>query len=154
MKVSFALLLCACCIAAGCGGSASTSAKEPSIAARRDVAQRFAEAIFRGKADAAITLLVHPDDPALSWMATTAAAPWKRHHAAVHLSVARSSRSWVFGYAGTHPHRNGGFEEVRGDIVVVVADSPKGSGVEFFTLRNKNVQFKTHHDSQLLPSNR
>ena len=128
--------------------------KEPSVAARRDVAQRFAEAIFRGKADAAITLLVHPDDPALSWMATNAAAPWKAHHAAVRLPGARSGRSWVFGYVGTHPQRDGGFEEVRGDIVVVVAASPKGSGVEFFTLRNKDVQFRTHHDSVLLPSDR
>ena len=154
MKVSLALLLCVCCIAAGCSGSASTSAKEPSVAARRDVAQRFAEAIFRGKADAAITLLIHPVDPALSWKAKNAAAPWKRHHAALRLSGARSGRSWVFGYAGTHPSSDGGFEEVRGDIVVVVAASPKGAGVEFFALRNKDVQFRTHHDSLLLPSNR
>ena len=154
MKASLVLLLCACSIAAGCGGSASTSTKEPSIAARRDVAQRFAEAIFRGKAEAAITLLVHPDDPALAWMATSAAAPWKRHHAAVRLSHTRPGSSWVFRYVGTHPQRNGGFEEVRGDILVVVVDSPQGSGVEFFTFRNKNVQFRSHHDSQLLPSNR
>jgi hypothetical protein len=154
VKVVFALLLCACCIAAGCGQSASTSSKKPSVAARRDVAERFAESIFRGRADAAIRLLVHPDDPALSSMATTAAAPWKTHHAAVRLPGTRSGRSWVFGYAGTHPQRNGGFEEVRGEIVVVVATSQSGSGVEFFTLRNKDVQFRTHHDSVLLPSNR
>jgi hypothetical protein len=154
VRVSLALLLCTCCIAAGCGGSASTSAKQTSVAARRDVAQRFAEAILRGKADTAITLLVHPDDPALRWMTTNAATPWKTQHAAVRLSVKQSGRSWVFGYAGTHRHRDGRFEEVRGDIVVVVASSPKGSGVEFFTFRNTNVQFKTHHDSVLLPSNR
>jgi hypothetical protein len=154
VKVVLAFLLCACCVAAGCGQSARTPVKEPSVAARRDVAQRFAEAIFRGNADAAILLLVHSDDPALSGMTTSAAAPWKTHHAAVRLPGTRSGRSWVFGYAGTHPQRNGGFEEVRGDIVVVVAPSPRGSGVEFFTLRHKDVQFRTHHDSVLLPSNR
>jgi hypothetical protein len=146
------LLLGACAVASGCGES--SSAKEPSVAARRDVAQRFAEAIFRGKAEAAVALLIHPDDPTLSSMAANAAAPWEAHHAAVRLPGARSGASWVFVYAGTHPHKDGGFEEVRGDIVVVVAASPKGSGVEFFMLRNTDVQFKTHHDSLLLPSNR
>jgi hypothetical protein len=152
VKVVLALLLCACCIAAGCGQSARTSVKEPSVAARRDVAQRFAEAIFRGNADAAILLLVHSDDPALSAMTTSAAAPWKTHHAAVRLPGTRSGRSWVFGYVGRHPQGDGSFEEVRGDIVV--APSQTESGVEFFALRNKNVQFRTHHDSVLLPSNR
>ena len=85
-------------------------------------------------------------------MTTAAAAPWKTHHAAVRLPGTRSGRGWVFGYVGTHPQRNGSFEEVRGDIVVVVAPSQRGSGVEFFALRNKNVQFRTHHDSVLLPS--
>ena len=154
MKVSLALLLCACCIASGCAGTVSTSAKQQSVPARRDVAQRFAKAIFRGEAHAAITLLVYPDDQALRWMTTNAAAPWKTQHAAIRLSVKRSGRSWVFGYTGTHRYGDGRFEEVRGDIVVVVAASPKGPGVEFFTLRNTNVRFKTHHDSVLLPSNR
>ena len=154
MKVPLALLLCVCCVAAGCGGSTSTSTKQRSVSARRDVAQRFATAIFRGQAHAAITLLVYPADPALRWMTTNAAAPWKTQHAAVRLSMKQSGRSWVFGYAGTHRHRDGRFEEVRGDIVVVVAASPKGPGVEFFTLRNQKIRFKTHHDSMLLPSNR
>jgi hypothetical protein len=151
-KAPVVLLLVVCCIASACRGTAS--AKEPSIAGGRDVAQRFAQAIFRGKGDAAVALLVHPDDGALSWLATRAAAPWKAHHGEVRFSGRRSGSRWIFGYFGTRAHGDGRFEEVRGDILVVVAASSHGVGVKFFTLRNAEVRFSTHHDSLLLPSNR
>jgi hypothetical protein len=127
--------------------------KEPSAAARLDVARRFADAIFRGNTTATVSLLVHPDDPGLSRMAQRAAAPWKAHHAVVRLSGKRPDGGWVFDYVGRHPRSDGAFEDVRGSIVVVVAASPKGAGVEFFTLRQE-VRFRTHHDSLLLPSDR
>jgi hypothetical protein len=146
------LLLVVCCIASACRGS--TAANEPSVPRARDVAQRFAEAIFLGKADAAVALFVHPDDGALSWLASRAAVPWKAHHGKVRLPGRRSGSRWIFGYAGTRVHGNGRFEEVRGEILVIVAASPQGVGVKFFTLRNEEVRFSTHHDSLLLPSNR
>jgi hypothetical protein len=151
-KEPVALLLVVCCIASACRGS--SAAKEPPVARARDVAQRFAEAIFRGKADAAVALLVHRDDGALSWLASRAAAPWEAHPADVRFPGRRTGSRWIFAYAGTRAYRDGRFEEVRGEILVVVAASPKGVGVKFFTLRNEDVRFSTHHDSLLLPSNR
>jgi hypothetical protein len=151
-KALVVLLLAVCCVTSGCRGS--SSAKEPSVAGARDVAQRFSEAIFRGEADEAVALLVHPDDEALSWLATRAAAPWKARQGDVRFSGRRSGSRWIFGYVGTRAHRDGRFEEVRGDILVVVAASSGGVGVKFFTLRKGEVRFSTHHDSVLLPSNR
>ena len=151
-RAILALVLGACCLASGCG--TNTPVKALPATAGRQVARQFAEAIFRGKADDAVALLVRPVDPALSGMTIDAAAPWKTHHASVRLPGARSGGGWVFHYAGTHPHSDGRFEQVRGNIVIVVAVSAKGPGVEFFTFRNQQVRFRTHHDSQLLPSDR
>jgi hypothetical protein len=73
----------------------------------------------------------------------------------VRLVRRRPGGSWILGFAGTHVLGNGRFERVRGYAVVEVAASPKGVvGVKFFTLRNVEIQYRTHHDSLLLPSNR
>jgi hypothetical protein len=152
VKTSIVLLFIACSIASGCGGRAS--GEEPSVGAQRDVARQFAEAIFRGQTDAAVRLLIQPHDPALSWLAKRAARPWKAHHASVRLPARRTGRRWILGYAGTRTHSDGTFEEVRGDIVIVVAASSGRTGVEFFVLRHGITRFGTHHDSLLLPSNR
>jgi hypothetical protein len=152
VKASIALLFVACSIASGCGGRASGG--EPSVWAQRDVARQFAEAIFRGQTDAAVRLLIEPHDPALSWLAKRAAHPWKAHHASVRLPGRRTGHGWIFRYAGTRTHSDGSFEEVRGDIVIVVDASSGRSGVEFFVLRHGITRFGTHHDSLLLPSNR
>jgi hypothetical protein len=152
VKASIVLLFVACSIASGCGGSAS--GEEPSIGAQRDVARQFAEAIFRGQTDAAVGLLTEPHDPALSWLAKRAARPWKAHHASVRLPGRQTGRRWTFRYAGTRTHSNGSFEEVRGEIVIVLAASSGRAGVEFFLLRHGITRFGTHHDSLLLPSNR
>ena len=121
IKAAVALLFVACSIASGCGGS--TSGEEPSVGAQRDLARQFAEAIFHGQTDAALGLLVEPHDPALSWLAKRAARPWRAHHAAVRLPGRRAGRRWTFRYAGTRTHGNGSFEEVRGEIVIVLAAS-------------------------------
>ncbi len=42
----------------------------------------------------------------------------------------------------------------RGDLVVFVAPSAAGAGVRFFGFENVRIRFSTHHDAQLLPSNR
>jgi len=152
LKASIVLLFVACSIASGCGGRAS--GREPSDGAQRGVARQFAEAIFRGQTDAAVRLLIEPHDPALSWLAKRAARPWKAHHASIRLPGRRTDRGWIFRYAGTRTHGDGSFEEVRGDIVIVVAASSGRTGVEFFVLRNGFTRFGTHHDSLLLPSNR
>ena len=151
-NAALVLLLAASSVVSGCGGGALP--KAPPIAAQRDVAQRFAEAIFGGSAGAAAALLVHPDDGGLSSRATHAAAPWRARHGTVRLPGKHSGNSWTFAYAGTHTHRDGRFERVRGDLVVVVAATPEGAGVEYFAFLNERIRFSTHHDSVLLPSNR
>ena len=97
---------------------------------------------------------MHPDDEALSSRATHAAAPWRARHGTVRLPGKHSGNRWTFAYAGTHTHRDGRFERVRGDLVVVVAATPEGAGVEYFAFLNERIRFSTHHDSVLLPSNR
>jgi len=145
------LVLAACCVAAGCRGSGS--ATEASVVARRDVAQRFAEAIFRGDAGAA-EALVNPKDADFSAIVTRAAAPWKARHGTIRFPGERSGERWIFGFAGTHTHKDGRFERVRGKILVVVKASSKRARVAYFVVRNDDVRFSTHHDSVLLPSNR
>jgi hypothetical protein len=138
---------------AGCGGTGSPS--DPPVSAQRDVAQRFARAILSGRAHAAVTLLVHPGDDGLSRQAASAAAPWKAGPATIRFPGTHRGNHWTFRYAGTHNHRDGRFEQVRGDLVVVVAGSRKGAAaVEFFALIHETKRFSTHHDSVLLPSNR
>jgi hypothetical protein len=117
------------------------------------VAQHFAQAILGGDADTALALLVHPADPALSSVAMRAADAWKQDTGAVRLPGARSGRRWVFAYEGRRTHDDGRFEDVRGELVVVLSASGEAA-VQFFTFRNQAVRFSTHHDSLLLPSNR
>ena len=151
VKASIAVLLATCAVASGCGGH---SGGEPSIGAQQELARHFAEAIFRGETRAAVGLLVEPRDPALTWLTRRAARPWQASHASVRLPGRRAGHSWVFGYAGTRAHRDGSFEEVRGEIVIAVAGSSGRSGVESFALPHPTIRFGTHHDSVLLPSNR
>jgi hypothetical protein len=146
------LLLAVCSIISGCGGDAP--AREPSVAAKRNVAMRFAEAIFAGHADTAIGLLVHPDDATLDSRAELAAAPWRRHHGKVHLPALRHGDNWTFRFTGTHTHRDGRFERIRGDFAVLIATSPSGARVEYFAFLDETTRYSTHHDSVLLPSNR
>jgi hypothetical protein len=150
MKRTAALLLVLA--AAGCGSG--TSPKEPPVSSQRDVAQRFARAIFTGRTAAAVSLLVHPADEGLSGTAAHVAARWHRQHAAVRLPGTHRGNHWTFRYAGTRTHPDGRFEQVRGDLVVVVADSRHGAAVEFFALLHETTRFGSHHDSVLLPSNR
>jgi hypothetical protein len=146
-----ALLFVIGAVASGCGAG---SPREPSVGAQREVARQFAVAIFRGQAATAVGLLADRHDPALIWLTGRAARPWKASHASVRLPGRRAGHSWVFGYAGTRAHRDGSFEQVRGDIVVGVAASPGRAGVESFALPHPTIRFGTHHDSVLLPSNR
>jgi hypothetical protein len=146
------LAVVACGLASACGGN--TSPTEASVAAQRDVAQRFAEAIFHGNAGAATALLVKPDGGDLSSLVTRAAAPWKARHGTVSLPGRRSGQRWIFGFAGTHTHKDGRFERLRGHILVVVKAPSSRPRVSFFAYRNDHVLFSTHHDSVLLPSNR
>jgi hypothetical protein len=136
----------------GCG--ATTAMKTPSTAVQRDVAERFAAAVLRGDSAGARTLLVSADDAALVFLVQRAAAPWRTQHASVQFPARRTGRRWTFSYAGRRTYRDGRFERERGDLVVFVAPSASGAGVRFFGFENVRVRFSTHHDSQLLPSNR
>jgi hypothetical protein len=149
-SASAALLLSAAAVATGCGASSH----EPSLGAQREVARQFAQAIFHGQTAAAVGFLEQPRDPALVWLTKRATRPWHASHASVRLPGKRAGRSWVFGYVGTRAHRDGSFEQVRGDIVVAVAASSGRAGVESFALPHPTIRFGTHHDSVLLPSNR
>jgi hypothetical protein len=121
---------------------------------QRDVAERFAVAVFRGDAARARALLVAPDEAALVFLVRRAAAPWRRQHATVGLPARRTGEHWTFSYAGKRTHRDGRFETERGDLVVDVAPSAAGAGVRYFGFRNVRIRFSTHHDALLLPSNR
>ena len=140
-----------CCAATGCGGHAAPSAP---VTAQRDVAQRFAQAIFRGSAGAAEALLANPRAAGLSWLVTRSAAGWKAQHGAVRLPGQRAGERWTFGFTGKHTHKNGRFERLRGHILVIVEASSPRPRVTFFAYRTDAVRFGTHHDSVLMPSNR
>src|SRR4051812_37615251 len=144
------LLLSVCCVASGCGASTA----ERSSGMGQAVAQRFAEAIFRGEGAAAVALLADADDRPLSSLARRSAAAWRAHHGVVRFGGARSPGYWVFRYTGERTHGDGRFEQVRGAMLVVVGPSSHGPGVEFFSLRNDAVRYGTHRDSVLLPANR
>ena len=144
-------LILTCCLAAGCGaGKAPVAASSSS---QRDVAQRFAEAILAGRADAAVRLLSRSNDVPLSRLARRAARPWTADHAHI-VSRQRTGRRWTFRYTGRHTHADGSFEDVHGDVIAIVGTAAGRSVIEFFALRRETVRFSTHHDSQLLPSNR
>ena len=143
-------LLAACCVASGCGASGV----KPTVGSRHDVAQRFAEAVLHGNAAAAVGLLTDPGDTALASRAAQAAAEWKARPGSVRTPGVASGHGWVFRYSGRHSKKDGRFEDVRGDILVVVAASGGGAGVDFFALLNQRIRFRTHHDSVLLPSDR
>jgi hypothetical protein len=136
----------------GCG--AQTATRGMSQAVERDVAGRFAAAVLRGDAAGARALLVRPDEPALVFLVRRAAAPWKTQHASIHLPARRVDSGWTFSYAGRRTQREGRFETERGDLVVFVAPRPAGARVQFFLFTHIRRRFSTHHDSQLLPSNR
>ena len=145
------LLLVALAVS-GCGGT--TSMKSPSTAEQRDVAGRFAAAVLRGDAAGARALLVGGDQAALVFLVQRAAAPWRTQHASIRLPARRTGVRWTFSYAGRRTHRDGRFETEKGDLVVFVAPSAAGAGVRFFGFENVQTRFSTHHDAQLLPSNR
>jgi hypothetical protein len=134
-----------CCLAAGCATSATSTVTTVDRAA---VAKRFARAIFRGDTRTAVGLV--ESRQGLSGSVRLAALPWKRHHGRVRLLVREPGGHFVLGFSGMHPHPDGRFELVHGRLVVVVG--PRA--VEAFTFRDVVTTFKTHHDSQLLPSAR
>ena len=137
---------------AGCGGTSTT--RPPSAAAQRDVAGRFAAAVLRGDSAGASALLVGDDEAALVFLVERAAAPWRTQHASVRFPARRTGRRWTFSYAARRTYKDGRFETERGDLVVFVAPSAGGAGVRFFGFEHVRIRFSTHHDAQLLPSNR
>ena len=129
--------------------------KTPSEAEQRDVAARFAAALLHGDGAAAGALLVeHADRAALGFLIQRAAAPWRIQHASIRPPVRRSGNRWTFSYAGRRTQRDGSFETESGHLVVFVARTAAGAGVEFFVFRDVRKRFSTHHDALLLPSNR
>ena len=129
----------------GCGGDAPASS-----AAQRNVAERFAAAVFRGDAPGARALLARRDQPALVSRVRRAAAPWTAQHPTILRSRRRGDDRWAFSYAGRRTHADGRFEIERGDLVVVV----EAAAVRFFAFEHVRTRFSTHQDAELLPSKR
>ena len=144
MKRSLICCLLAASAISGCGGTAT------SAAVQRDVAERFAAAVLRGDPAGAHPLLASADEAALMFLVRRAAAPWRAQHASIQLPARRTGTRWAVRYAGKRTYRDGRFETETGDLVVYVA----GAGVRFFVFENVRMRFSTHHDAQLLPSNR
>jgi len=136
----------------GCGER--TTMKLPSQAVQRDVAGRFAAALLRGDAAGARALLVPADDGSRVALVLQAVATSGAQRALIRLPARRAGRRWTFSYARRRTYGDGRFERQRGDLVVFIAPSAAGAGVEFFAFRNVRTRFSTHHDSQLLPSRR
>jgi hypothetical protein len=139
-------------VVSGCAGHATV--KTPSEAVQRNVAGRFASALLRGDAPGARALLVPTKDGALAALVQWASAPWLTHHASIRLPARHSGDRWTFSYAGERPQGGGRFEKRSGDLVVVVAPSSAGAGVQFFIVSHVRTLFSTHHDSVLPPSKR
>jgi hypothetical protein len=132
----------------GCGGA--STATVPSEAIQGGIARRFASVVLRGDAAAARALLVNPDNAALVTLVRRAAAPWRIQHAAIQRPARRAGNRWTFQYAGRRTHKDGRFETEKGALVVFLAPA----GVKYFVFTDVRRRFSTHHDSQLLPSNR
>jgi hypothetical protein len=153
-RIRWVSLALTCCLvfafaAAGCGGS-----KTPSRALQREVAGRFAVALFSGDVRAARALLVRRDEGALVFLVERAAAPWRGQDASVRLPARRAGDRWAVSYEGTRTHADGRFESESGDLIVLVVPSARGAGVRFFGFTHVRTRFSTHHDSELLPSKR
>jgi hypothetical protein len=121
---------------------------------QRRVVERFANAVLDGDAAGARALLAHPDEEALLFLVERAARPWRGQHASIRLPARRNGDRWAISYTGTRTRKDGRFERERGDLLVLVAPSGRGARVAFFVFKNVRTRFSTHHDAQLLPSNR
>ena len=135
-----------------CGGD--TAVKPPVQKTQRNIAGRFAAAVLGGDIAGARALLLRPDQAALVFLVRQAAAPWKTEHASIQLPARRTGGRWTVSYAGTRSYRDGRFETESGDLIVLVAPSTAGGRVRFFLFSHVRTRFSTHHDAQLLPSNR
>ena len=146
----------ACCVLAGLAASGCaerTTANAPPENVQRDVAGRFAAAVFRGDAAGARALLVRTHEDALVFLVRRAAAPWRTQHASIQ-PARRSGDRWTFSFTGRLNQSGGRFVTRKGDLVVLVGPSAAGAGVQFFSFRHVNTRYSTHHDSVLLPSKR
>jgi hypothetical protein len=137
---------------AGCAHDATGGPS--SAASPRDVATRFAAALFRGDAKGARAYLVHPNETALVYLVRRAARPWAGEHASLGLPARHTGTTWTIHYKGTRTHEDGTFERERGDLVVYLASTGAGPAVRYFMFTNVVTRFGTHHDSQLPPSKR
>ena len=151
MKSCFIGCLVVAFLLSGCGGTATTQKVSPTV--QRAVAGRFAAAVLRGDAAAARALLADSDDGTLSTLVQWTAARWKTQHASLRLPARRLGKRWLFTYASTRTKPDGSFVMRSGWLVVRVSPT-RAARVDFFIVGPVSTRFGTHHDSQLLPSNR
>jgi hypothetical protein len=137
----------------GCGGS-GTGSELPPPAVQRSVVERFAAALLHGDTAGARALLVPDKDGVLTFLVRKAVSPAKARRTSISPPTRRTGDRWAVRFVSRRTYADLRFETQRGDLVVFLAPSPAGAAVRFFTFTNVRTRFSTHHDAQLLPSNR
>jgi hypothetical protein len=99
-------------------------------------------------------LLERGVDPVVPELVRRLAAPGRRHPGVIRSRGTDEGRGrWTFAYFRQVTKPGGAFTRETGQVVVDLAGGRTPS-VRFFGLRNREISYSTHHDSQLMPSKR
>ena len=143
-----AILCLAALVPAACGG------RTASPAAQRAVASEFAHDLIAGRVQGAQALLERGADPVVPQLVRRLAAPARLHPGVIRSRGASEGNGrWAFAYFRQVTKPDGSFTRETGQVVVDLT-AGRTPAVRFFGLRNREVSYSTHHDSQLLPSMR
>lgn len=122
--------------------------------AQRAVAARFARAVLHGDAAGARPLLLEANEPAMTFLLRRATVHWRNQRVTIRARPRHSGARWLFSYTSMRSFEDGRFEREDGGLVIVLAPSPSGARVRYFTFVDVRARYSTHHDGQLLPSKR
>jgi hypothetical protein len=141
------VVACVVLCAVGC------STSRPSRTEQRATARAFAEEIIAGRAGVARSFVAKHADPAVREQVALLSATFAHHPAHLVGQARRSGESqWAFAYRRRVNGRNGAFSREHGFLVV---DTGRGTpGVTFAAILGRQIEYSTHHDSELLPSKR
>ena len=123
-------------------------------AEQRRIAAEFAAALLHGDSPGASGFLVPDGDGSRGLLVELNTAPWQMTQRVSIQPSGRAGDSWRFHFVRRRTLKDGGFKTQRGSLVVFVRSTAAGAGIEYFVFSNVRTRFSTHHDSQLLPSNR
>jgi hypothetical protein len=143
-----AILCLASLVLTACGGLAASPAEQHAVASR------FAHDLVAGRVASAQALLVRGADPVVPELVRRLAAPARRHPGVIRSRGADEGNGrWTFAYFRQVTEPDGSFTRETGQVVVDLSGGRKPA-VRFFGLRNREISYSTHHDSQLMPSKR